>query len=159
MIPRILNLQGMIGIAASLLLLILVLVKAGEVRHSRKQLAHFELLYLGERSAGARTIANYRAATEAARAADKANAERVAASQRLISERTSNDLEARLADARARTVRLQLQTLALCACSSKADRPQPLAALAEQRLCPPPARPPARLVQPPRKTDFLSGTD
>jgi len=110
MIPRILNLQGMIGIAASLLLLILVLVKAGEVRHSRKQLAHFELLYLGERSAGARTIANYRAATEAARAADKANAERVAASQRLISERTSNDLEARLADARARAVRLQLQS-------------------------------------------------
>jgi hypothetical protein len=48
--------------------------------------------------------------------------------------------------------------LALCACSSKVDPPQPLAALAEQRLCPPPARPPARLVVPPRKTDFLSPT-
>jgi hypothetical protein len=110
MIPRILNLQGLIGIAASVLLLILVFVKVGEVRHWRKQSAHFELLYLGEQSAGARTIANYRAATEAARAADQANAERVAAGQRLISERTSNDLEARLADARARALRLQLDS-------------------------------------------------
>ncbi len=109
MIPRILNLQGMIGIAASLLLLILVVVKAGEVRHWRKQAAHFELLHLAEQSAAARTVANYRAAAETARAADKANSERVAAGQRIISERTSNDLEARLADARARAVRLQLE--------------------------------------------------
>jgi hypothetical protein len=111
-IPRILNLQGMIGIAASLLLLALVVVKAGEVRHWRKQAAHFELLYQSEQSAGARTIANYRAATEAARAADKANADRVAASQRIISERTSNDLETRLADVRARALRLQLENRA-----------------------------------------------
>jgi hypothetical protein len=51
-----------------------------------------------------------------------------------------------------------LLALALCACSSKPDRPRPLAALAEQRQCPPPAQPPARLVVPPKKTDFLSPT-
>ena len=45
--------------------------------------------------------------------------------------------------------------LALNACSSVRDRPQPLAAVAEQRLCPPLAQPPARLVVPPKKTDFL----
>ena len=112
MIPRILNLQGMIGIAASLLLLIVLLVKAGDARHWRKQSAHFEHRYLIEHSAGARTIANYRAAAETARAADKANADRVAAAQRIISERTSNDLEARLADARARALRLQLESRA-----------------------------------------------
>ena len=108
MIPRLLNLQGLIGLAASLLLLILALVKAGEARHWRKQAARFELLHLAEQSAGARTIANYRAAAETARAADKAYAERVAANQRIISERTTNDLEARLAYARARALRLQL---------------------------------------------------
>jgi len=48
--------------------------------------------------------------------------------------------------------------LALSACSSPIERPQPLAAVAEQRLCPPPAQPPARLVVPPRKTDFLFPT-
>ena len=112
MIPRILNLQGMIGIAASLLLLILVLVKAGDARHWRKQAAQFEQKYLVEQSAAARTVANYRAAAETARAADLANAARVAAGQRLISERTTHDLEARLADARARALRLRLATAA-----------------------------------------------
>ena len=53
---------------------------------------------------------------------------------------------------------LPMLALALTACSSKSDRPQPLAAMAEQRLCPPPAQPPARLVLPPRKTDFLLPT-
>jgi len=108
MIPRILNLQGMLGIAASLLLLGLFLVKAGEARHWHKQSSRFEQLYLGEQSARAQTIANYRAAAEIARAADLANAGRVAAAQHNISERTNHDLEIRLADARARAQRLQL---------------------------------------------------
>ena len=51
---------------------------------------------------------------------------------------------------------LPMLALALSGCSSGKDRPQPLAAVAEQRLCPPPAQPPARLVVPPKKTDFLS---
>ena len=110
MIPRVLNLQGMIGIAAALLLSVMLMVKAGEVRHLRKQSARFELLYLAEQSAAARTVANYRAAAETARASDLANVQRVAAAQRVISERTTNDLETRLADARAH--RLQLEARA-----------------------------------------------
>ena len=51
MILRFLNLQGMIGIAASLLLLGLFVVKAGEARHWHKQSGRFEQLYLGEQSA------------------------------------------------------------------------------------------------------------
>ena len=108
MIPRILNLQGMLGIAASLLLLGLFLTKAGEARHWHKQSGRFEQLYLGEQSARAQTVANYRAAAETARAADLANAGRVASAQRTISERTNHDLETRLADARAHAARLQL---------------------------------------------------
>ncbi|MEO8546737.1 MAG: hypothetical protein ABI422_00065 [Sphingomicrobium sp.] len=108
MIPRFLNLQGMLGIAASLLLLGLFLTKTVEARHWHKQSSRFEQLYLGEQSARAQTIANYRAAAETARAADLAHAGRVAADQRNISERTTHDLETRLADARARALRLQL---------------------------------------------------
>jgi hypothetical protein len=108
LIPRVLNLQGMLGIVASLLLLGLFLVKAGEARHWRKQSGRYEQLYVGEQSARVQTVANYRAAAEIARLADLAHAGRVAAEQRTISERTTHDLETRLPDARARAVRLQL---------------------------------------------------
>jgi hypothetical protein len=108
MIPRFLNLQGMLGIAASLLLLGLFLTKTVEARHWRKQSSRYEQLYLGEQSARVTTIANYRAAAETARAADLAYAGRVAAAQRTISERTTHDFETRLADARAHAARLQL---------------------------------------------------
>ena len=107
MIPRVLNVQGMLGIAASLLLLGLFLTKAGEARHWRKQSGRYEQLFLGEQSARAQTVANYRAAAETARAADQANSGRVAAAQRNISERTTHDFETRLADARAHAARLQ----------------------------------------------------
>ena len=109
MIARLINVQGMIGIGAALLLLVMVAVKSGEARHWRKQAARTELLYLAEQSAAARTVANYRAAADTARAADLANVQRVAAAQRAISERTTNDLETRLAAARARALRLQLE--------------------------------------------------
>ena len=109
MIPRVLNLQGMLGIAASLLLLGLFLVKAGEARHWRKQSGRYEQLYLSEQGARVATIANYRSAAETARAADLANAAQVAAAQRNISERTSHDFEIRLADARAHAQRLQFE--------------------------------------------------
>ena len=108
MIPRFLNLQGMIGVAVALFLVTLFLVKAGEARHWRKQSGHYEQLYLAEQGARAQTIANYRAAAETARRQDLANAGRVAAEQRAISERTTHDLESRLADARLRAQRLQL---------------------------------------------------
>ena len=115
MIPRLLNLQGMIDIAASLLILGLVLVKASEARHWRKQSGRYEQLYVAGQGAMAQTVANYRAAAETARLADAANATRVAAAQRSISERTTNDFEARLADARARALRLQLEPRAAAA--------------------------------------------
>jgi len=127
MISRIFNVQGMIGIAAALLLSVVLTVKAGEARHLRKQSARFELLYLAEQSAAARTVANYRAAAETARAADRANAARVAAAQRAITERTTDDLETRLADARARAHRLQLAARA-SATTGGAARATPLPA-------------------------------
>jgi len=98
---RLINVQGWVGLAASLALLGLLLVQKGETRHWRKQSGQYEQLYRHEQSAFAGTVANYRAAAEAARAADRAAAERVATEQRAINERTAHDYEARLAAARA----------------------------------------------------------
>ena len=109
MILRLLNPQGIAGLAASLCLGLLLVLQKGETRHWKKRSGQFEQLYRGEQSAFAGTVANYRAAAAAARAADKAAAERVAAEQRAINERTEHDYEARLADARARAHRLQLE--------------------------------------------------
>jgi Tfp pilus assembly major pilin PilA len=99
---RLLNVQGIAGIAASLALIGLLLVQKVETRHWRKQSGQYEQLYQGERAAHQTTELNYRRAADQTRAADEANAERVAAEQRTISERTSHDYETRLADARAR---------------------------------------------------------
>jgi hypothetical protein len=112
MILRFLGIQGIAGIAVSLALAILLVVQKGETRHWRKQSAGFEQLYSHEQAAFAGTVANYRASAEQARAADKANADRVAAEQRTINERTENDFEARLAAARARADQLRVQSQA-----------------------------------------------
>jgi hypothetical protein len=108
MILRFVNWQGIAGIAVSFGLAIWLAVQAIETRHWKKQSASFELLYRQEQAAFATTIANSRAAAEAARAADLANATRVAATQRAINERTSDDFEARLAAARAAADRLRV---------------------------------------------------
>lgn len=112
MILRLLNVQGVAGIAVSLALGILLLIQKAETGHWKKQSGQFEQLYREQQSALAATEANYRAATEAARAADQANANRVAAEQRAINERTSNDYEARLAAARAFAQRLRIEAAA-----------------------------------------------
>jgi hypothetical protein len=112
---RLLNLQGIAGIAASLALAILLLIQKGETRHWKSESGRFEQLYTQQQSALAGTLANYRAAADAARAADRANLERAAAEQRAISERTSNDYEARLAAARALAQRLRGPTAAAAA--------------------------------------------
>ncbi len=109
MILRFLNIQGMAGLAVSLALLGLLLVQKGETRHWRKQSSQFEQLYRGEQAAFTGTVANYRAAAEAARAADLVAAQRVRTEQRAINERTSHDFEARLANARTRADRLRQQ--------------------------------------------------
>jgi hypothetical protein len=110
MILRLLNSQGIVGLAACVCLALLLVLQKGETSHWQKQSGQFEQLYRHEQAALAGTVADYRAAADAARAADRAAAERVAAEQRAINERTENDYEARLANARARAERLQLET-------------------------------------------------
>lgn len=102
MILRLLNPQGLAGLAASLILALLLLAAKIDGRHWRKQAAQFEQLYRGEARAHGATVANYRAAADRARAADRANAARVEAAQRSINERTAYDFEIRLAAARVR---------------------------------------------------------
>ena len=106
MILRLLNIQGIVGIAAGLALAILLFVQKAETRHWKKQSAAFEQLYRQTETALTGTVANYRAAATAARAADRANADRVAAAQGAINERTADDFKTRVADARARADRL-----------------------------------------------------
>ena len=106
---RLLNVQGIAGLAASLCLALLLIFQKGETRHWRKQSGQYEQLYAHEQAAFAGTVANVRAAADAARAADKANAERVAAEQQSINQRSENAFETRLADARARAERLRLE--------------------------------------------------
>ena len=108
MIPRLLNIQGIAGIAAALALLAMLLVQKIETRHWRKQSGEFEQLYHAEQNAFVRTVADYRAAAAAARAADLAAAERVRAEQRTITERIANDFATRLTAARDRAERLRI---------------------------------------------------
>lgn len=104
---RLLNPQGIAGLAASIVLALLLVAAKVDARHWRKQSAQFEQLYRAEVQAHASSLANVRAAAERARAEDRANADRVRSAQQQISERIENDFEARLADARARARRLQ----------------------------------------------------
>ena len=104
---RILNPQGIAGLAATTILALLLIAAKVDTRHFKKQSLQFEQLYRAEAKAHAETIANYRVAAERARAADRANAERVHAAQARITERTSNDFQDRLAAARARAERLR----------------------------------------------------
>ena len=148
MFLRMLNVQGIAGIAVSLALALLLVIQKGETRHWRKESGHFEQLYQSEQAALAGTVANYRAAADAARAADRANAQRVEAAQAKINEEKSDEFETRLAVARAAAERLRIDPAP----------PQPIPAVAEERQCPPYPLPPANLVKPPIKTDFLSPT-
>jgi hypothetical protein len=125
-ILRLLNIQGIAGIAASLALAILLLVQKGETSHWKKQSAGFEQLYRQDQSAFATTVANARAAAIEARAADMANAQRVAADQRTINERTEHDFEARLAAARAAAAqRLRGQSQAATDSGARRSAPVP----------------------------------
>lgn len=105
---RLLNPQGIAGLAASLCLALLLVVQKVETRHWKKEAGRQEQLYRGAQAALSGTEANYRAAAEQARAADRAAAERTRAAQSNVSERTIHDYEARVADARARADRLRV---------------------------------------------------
>jgi hypothetical protein len=104
---RLLNVQGIAGIAASLALALLLVVQKAETRHWRKASGQYEQLYRDSQAALAGTVANYRAATEQARAADKANADRVRTQQAHINQEKSDEYEARLASARTAAERLR----------------------------------------------------
>ena len=127
MILKLLNWQGMAGIGVGLALAILLLVQKAETRHWRKQSASFEQLYKQEQSAFATTVADYRAAATQARASDLANAQRVAADQEAINERTEHDFEARLASIRTRAEQLRVQPEA--ATNPRAGRNAPMPGL------------------------------
>lgn len=113
MMFRLLNWQGIAGIAASVALGVLLLVQKGETRHWKKETATFEQLYHQEQAALSTTVANYRAAATQARAADQANSNRVAAEQAAINQRITNDYQVRLAAARADAARLSSGRLRL----------------------------------------------
>jgi len=101
MILRLLNWQGLAGIALSMTLGVMLLIQKGETHHWKKASAGFEQLYHQDQAAFATTVANYRSAADQARAADQANVSRVAAEQRGINERTADEYETRLTAARA----------------------------------------------------------
>jgi hypothetical protein len=63
--------------------------------------------HLRDNAAHDQTVANYRAAADAARLADKANAERVKSLGDQISKERSDEYQKRIADARARAERLR----------------------------------------------------
>ena len=107
MVLRLLGPAGIAGLAASLCLVLLLVIQKGETRHWKKQAGQFEQLYRENQAAFAGTVANYRAAGEAARAADRAAAERVESQQRTINDRSEHALEIRLADARTRARELR----------------------------------------------------
>ena len=107
---RLLNVQGIAGLAVGIALALLLVIQKGETSHWKRQSGHFEQLYGQQQTALATTVANYRTAAEQARAADQANGQRVAAVQRSINERTSNDFEARLAAARLSAQRLRSES-------------------------------------------------
>jgi hypothetical protein len=108
MILKLLNWQGIAGIALSLALGVMFLIQKAETYHWKKASAGFEQLYRQEQAAFATTVANYRSATDQARAADQANLSRVTAEQRAINQRTADEYETRLAAARAAAQRLRL---------------------------------------------------
>src|SRR6478672_10578585 len=109
---RLLNWQGMAGIAVAFTLAVMLTVQKLEAVHWKKRSESIEQLYQQEQAAFATTVASYRAAAETARAADQANVARAAAEQSAINERTQNDFEARLAFARAGALRLRLDAKA-----------------------------------------------
>ena len=121
---RLLNVQGIAGIAVSLALAILLVVQKVETRHWRKASGQYEQLYRDSEAALAGTVANYRAAAEQARAADKANADRVRAAQTHINQEKSDEYEARLAAAR--TAAERLRNGAQAAADPRAGRAAPM---------------------------------
>lgn len=125
MILRLLNWQGVVGIAATIGLAVLLAVQIVQTRHWRNSSANFETLYRDEQASLAMTVSDARAAADLARTADQANATRVAAEQRAITERSNDDYEARLTSARATAERLRLASQAAADPGARGAAPVP----------------------------------
>lgn len=120
---RLLNAQGVAGLAVSIALGILLLIQKAETHHWKQESGRLEHLYRDEQSSLVGTVANVRAAADKARAADRANAARIAAEQRQINERTVHDFEARLVAARTDARRLRGQAASAAADSGRRGSP------------------------------------
>jgi hypothetical protein len=104
-VPSATTIKLAIGIACALALAILI-----HDRNRWKSAAAVRAQQVAaEQGAHAATVASYRAAAERARQADAAHAASVRIEQARINERTANDFESRIADARNRARRLQQQ--------------------------------------------------
>ena len=97
------GLKLLLGIACALAVALLV----HDRNRWKAKTAHYAEVLAAERGANAATIASVRAAAEQAREADRANAERVVASQEAINQRSDHDYQNRLAAARAAAQRLR----------------------------------------------------
>lgn len=151
MILRLLNLQGAIGLAAAAILAVMLGMARIDARHWKKQSARFEQLYRAATAAHATSVAAMRAAREQARAADAANSARVRSAQSAINERTSNDFEVRLADARARAQRMRDRAVAADGSGGGRDAPMPGLSAAPARIAQAPGQ--NRLSRPALGTD------
>lgn len=110
--PLIKNYQALIGLGVAIVLGVLLGLQKAETRHWIKQSGQFETLYHEQQAALLKTQLNYIEAADQARQADAANVKRVQSEQAAINKEHSDELEARLADARARYDRLRNGTAA-----------------------------------------------
>jgi hypothetical protein len=125
---RFLNVQGIAGLASSVVLAALLLWQHLDARHWRNESERYEKLFTDEQLALARTTASYREAADKARADDRANAVRVTAEQQAINQRTEDDYEKRLAAARLAADRLR-QSAAAGAADPRAGGTAPMSPL------------------------------
>lgn len=112
MIWRMLRPQGAAGLALCAVLLVVLAIEQRQGSRWRSAAQRSEAALKAEQAASAQTIADLRVAAAAAKAADAANLQRVAAEQSAINQRSSDDFETRISDARALAVRLQQQLAA-----------------------------------------------
>ena len=102
-VPERLAMKLVIAVGCALLLVLLV----HDRNRWKAKTSHYAELLAAERASHGATAANVRAATERARRADADNAARVRAEQADINERTQDEMDRRLAAARAAAERLR----------------------------------------------------
>jgi uncharacterized small protein (DUF1192 family) len=102
-----LNAQGVCGLIVSLILAYVSFHQWMEARHWHKQSDRYEALYTQEKAAFDRTVAAYKDAAQKQKADDDAKNQRTVLQQTAVSQEKSDELEARLAAARAEYERLR----------------------------------------------------